>query len=61
MISNENTTIQISKLNKNNLIEFKLFDGGTYNSILGELIKFGKENNFKSKRLQNLKIREIEV
>lgn len=57
MISNKNTTIQISKSNREELIELKLFDGETYNNIIKELIKFGKENNFQSKRIKNLKIK----
>jgi len=46
--------IRISLLNKVELDDFKLFERESYNLILGELIRFGKENGFKDVRIKNL-------
>jgi len=54
MTVDEYTHIQVSKLNKEKLNNLKIFERETINSILGELIRFGEENNFKSVRIKNL-------
>ena len=53
MTVEEFTHIYISRSNKAKLDNFKLINE-SYNAVLDELIKFGEENNFKSKRIDNL-------
>lgn len=53
MVVEEYTNIQVSKSNKSKLDNFKLINE-SYNAVLDELIKFGKENSFKETRIKNL-------
>ena len=53
MVVDEYTFIQISRSNKAKLDNFKLIKE-SYNFVLDDLIEFGEENDFKSKRIKNL-------
>ena len=54
MVVDEYTFIQISRSNKAKLDDLKILKRESYNSVLIELIKFGKENDFRNKRIKNL-------
>lgn len=54
MVVEEYALIQVSKSNKKRLDNLKLFERETYNLVIGELIGFGEEKDFKSIRIENL-------
>ena len=54
MAIKEPAHIIISKLNKEKLDIFKLLKKESYNSVISELIRFGEENDFRNKRINNL-------
>jgi len=48
------TLIRVSMLNKEKLDNFKIIKDESYNSALGDLIKFGEKYDFKGRRIRNL-------
>ena len=55
MEDDENTTIQVSRSNKDKVDDsIRIHDKESYNNIFSELIEFAIENNFKDIRIKNL-------